>query len=228
MKRNLFDETLDVMNPAPRCPVVLMLDVSGSMRGKPLEELNAGFQQFLQETRSDEAASMSVDLEVITFGTEAKVELPFTPLANVPPMAPFEWSGRTGLGSAIRQATADLKARREQYRQKGLSSYRPWIIVMTDGGPNDTWKESARELCEAAQRGKFMYFGIEIGTKPNHAKMCQIVPPEPGPVRLKGLRFRPFFRWLTDSLKAVSASTVAEQESIRFGSINSWADLIGA
>lgn len=225
MKQNFFDETLDMMNPAPRCPVVLMLDVSGSMRGKPLAELNAGFQQFLHETRADEAASMSVDLEVITFGTTAKVELPFTPLANVPPMAPFEWSGSTGLGSAIRQASADLNARRELYRRNGLASYRPWIIVMTDGGPNDTWKASARELCEAAQRGKFMYFGIEIGSMANHAKMCQIVPPEPGPVRLKGLSFRPFFRWLTDSLKAVSSSAVADQDALRFGSIHSWADL---
>ncbi len=27
---------LDVTNPAPRCPVILMLDTSGSMSGAPL------------------------------------------------------------------------------------------------------------------------------------------------------------------------------------------------
>ena len=33
------DRNLDVTNPAPRCPVVLLLDVSGSMEGEPLKEL---------------------------------------------------------------------------------------------------------------------------------------------------------------------------------------------
>ena len=30
------ETALDVTNPAPRCPVILMLDVSGSMSGAPL------------------------------------------------------------------------------------------------------------------------------------------------------------------------------------------------
>ena len=60
------DNTLDVSNPAPRCPVILLLDTSGSMAGAPISELNQGVRQFLDETRNDEAAGMSVELEVIT------------------------------------------------------------------------------------------------------------------------------------------------------------------
>ncbi|OKT80193.1 hypothetical protein ACN75_30035 [Escherichia coli] len=29
-------------NPEPRCPCILLLDVSGSMSGRPINELNAG------------------------------------------------------------------------------------------------------------------------------------------------------------------------------------------
>ena len=29
-------------NPEPRCPCILLLDVSGSMNGRPINELNAG------------------------------------------------------------------------------------------------------------------------------------------------------------------------------------------
>ena len=67
------DRNLDVTNPAPRCPVVLLLDVSGSMEGEPLKELNAGVQQFFRETSDDETASMSVEAEVITYGGEVKI-----------------------------------------------------------------------------------------------------------------------------------------------------------
>ena len=40
------DNNLDVTNPAPRCPVILMLDTSGSMSGAPLRELQSGLVSF--------------------------------------------------------------------------------------------------------------------------------------------------------------------------------------
>ena len=33
-------------NPEPRCPCVLLLDVSGSMQGQPISELNQGLIVF--------------------------------------------------------------------------------------------------------------------------------------------------------------------------------------
>ena len=52
------ETALDVTNPAPRCPVILMLDTSGSMSGAPLRELQEGLTQFLRET-SDESQPRS-------------------------------------------------------------------------------------------------------------------------------------------------------------------------
>ena len=36
-------------NPKPRCPCILLLQVSGSMNGRPLDELNAGLTIFKDE-----------------------------------------------------------------------------------------------------------------------------------------------------------------------------------
>lgn len=36
-------------NPEPRCPCILLLDVSGSMNGRPINELNAGLVTFRDE-----------------------------------------------------------------------------------------------------------------------------------------------------------------------------------
>ena len=218
-------DNLDVMNPAPRCPVTLLLDVSGSMSGQPISELNAAVAQFVRETQADEAASMSVELEVITFGSTADVMQPFTPMASVTPPSSFCANGMTSMGAALRLAERDLKARRDLYRAQGVSSYRPWIVLMTDGGPNDNWQDVAARLRAEAERGKFMYIGVEIGNSADHATMCQILPTEPGPVKLQELRFKQFFRWLTDSLKSVSASAVSAQDSVTFPSIASWANL---
>ena len=73
---------LDVTNPAPRCPVILLLDTSGSMSGEPLRELQSGLDQFLKETSDDETASMSVELEIITFGGDAEIASPFASVCD--------------------------------------------------------------------------------------------------------------------------------------------------
>ena len=224
--RRYDDVSLDTMNPAPRCPVVLLLDTSSSMYGAPINELNAGLKQFIQETADDEAAGMSVELEVITFDSSVNVAMPFTPISDVDRNpAPLVASGCTSMGAALRVAKRDLQQRRQLYCDNGISSYRPWVVLMTDGGPNDDWEQAAREMRDLGEKGKIQYIGIEIGNDADHSTMCRILPAEPGPVKLQGLRFKQFFRWLTDSLRSVSASAVSDQDNVKLGSIRSWADL---
>lgn len=151
--------------------------------------------------------------------------MPFTPMASVPEPAKFVANGMTAMGDALRIAERDLQARRELYRSQGVSSYRPWIVLMTDGGPNDNWEDVAQRIRAEAERGKFMYIGVEIGNYADHSTMCKILPAEPGPVKLQGLRFKQFFRWLTDSLRIVSQSAVSDQDSIALPSVASWATL---
>ena len=219
---------LDVTNPAPRCPVILMLDTSGSMSGAPLRELREGLTQFLRETSDDETASMSVELEVITFGGEAEIVAPFAPVDvvnNDPPE--LDAGGSTPLGEALKLADSELRARRRLYKQKGISSYKPWIVLMTDGCPNDDWKGAAASMKQLGEERRLQYIGIGIGDEADFDTLREILPEHPGPVKLKGLCFKEFFRWLTDSLKSVSASSVAQQDAIVLGSVNSWADLAG-
>jgi hypothetical protein len=40
-------------NPEPRCPCILLLDVSGSMSGQPITELNSGLLTFKDELMAD-------------------------------------------------------------------------------------------------------------------------------------------------------------------------------
>ncbi len=46
-------------NPEPRCPCILLLDVSGSMNGRPINELNAGLVTFRDELLADSLALKS-------------------------------------------------------------------------------------------------------------------------------------------------------------------------
>ena len=222
------NNNLDVTNPAPRCPVILLLDTSGSMSGQPLKELQGGLEQFLRETSDDETASMSVELEIISFGGSVEIEADFAPVCDIADMPPMlSADGSTPLGEALRLADSELKARRRLYKQKGIASYKPWIVLMTDGCPNDDYESAAASMKRLGDEGKLQYIGIGIGEDADFGTLQKILPERPGPVKLKGLCFKEFFKWLTDSLKSVSASSVAEQDNVRLGNVTSWADLAG-
>ena len=52
-------------NPAHRVPVTLCLDVSGSMSGEPLAELNKGVGLFFDALRSDPVANASAEVAIV-------------------------------------------------------------------------------------------------------------------------------------------------------------------
>ncbi len=74
-------------NPEPRCPCILLLDVSGSMSGRPINELNAGLVTFRDELLADSLALKRVELGIVTFGP-VHVEQPFTSAAELFPAHP--------------------------------------------------------------------------------------------------------------------------------------------
>ncbi len=55
-------------NPENRCPVILVLDNSGSMGGAPIQQLNDGLQVFRDELFADSLASKRVEVAIVSFG----------------------------------------------------------------------------------------------------------------------------------------------------------------
>jgi uncharacterized protein YegL len=72
MDSNFFDQTEFAENPEPRCPVVLVLDTSGSMQGKAINELNEGLRAFASALKSDRLASLRVEVAMIAFGGKVR------------------------------------------------------------------------------------------------------------------------------------------------------------
>jgi len=189
-------------NPEPRCPCLLLLDTSGSMSGAPIAELNAGIQAFKDELIADEIAMKRVEVAVVTFGP-VKIENEFrTAPSFFPPQ--LTASGDTPMGEAIRQSFDLLRRRKEEYRSNGIPFYRPWVFLITDGGPTDEWRSAAAMVREGEAQKSFAFFAVGVQS----AKMDilqQIATREP--VKLQGLKFRELFKWLSNSMKSVSRST---------------------
>ncbi|QJD91665.1 VWA domain-containing protein [Duganella dendranthematis] len=205
-------------NPEPRCPCVLLLDVSGSMSGAAITELNAGLATFRDELAADSLAMQRVEVAIVTFGP-AQVELPFTSAgAFYPPV--LNARGDTPMGAAITQALNLLKDRKAEYRANGIAFYRPWVFLITDGAPTDTWQNAAAEVKEGEASKAFAFFAI--GVKGANMEILSQISVR-SPLSLQELKFRELFSWLSNSLRSVSRSTPGTE--VQLSAPTGWASV---
>ncbi len=209
-----------VENPTPRVPICLVLDVSGSMSGKPIEELQEGVRMFFDAIREDDVAQYAAEIAIVTFGGIARKALDFFAINRQEVPAMYA-DGMTPMGEAIDLALDLLEARKMEYRNAGVDYYQPWMVLMTDGAPTDSIDSAARRINELVKAKKLTVFPIAIGDAANTIELERLSPNRP-PLKLKGLNFGEFFLWLSRSVSRVSQSTPGESVTLDTDGIKAW------
>jgi uncharacterized protein YegL len=210
MTPNRFEETEFAENPEPRCAVALALDVSGSMTGQPIAELNAGLKELAQALKADKLAALRVELAVVTFGGSVTI-IDFVPAdAFQPPTLAAQ--GSTPMGGAVQKALALLRERKDAYRRNGLDYFRPWLFLISDGAPTDAWEAAAEQARQEEERkGVSVY---TIGVQEADLQTLARFSASRSPLMLQGLAFRDLFQWLSKSLSAVAQSQPGQQVAL--------------
>ena len=214
-------------NPTTRIPVILCADVSGSMSGLPIHELNEGVRTLYDSIKGDTTAYCAAEIAVVTFGGDAKTHSYFTPLYNQPYAPNFTADGGTPMGEAVNMALDMLERRKNEYKRCGVTYYQPWLILMTDGQPNGSATELQRaklRTVELVNSRKLTVFPIGIGRSADMNTLADFSPVNK-PMRLKGLNFTEFFKWLSMSVARVAKSRPDELFSLDLNSIKSWGEL---
>ncbi|MCQ2257441.1 MAG: VWA domain-containing protein [Bacteroidaceae bacterium] len=203
-------------NYEQKCLCVLVLDVSGSMSGEPIQELNKGLQDFYQEIDKDNTTRQRLEVSLITFSHVVNTVQEPALVENFT-MPTLSASGSTAMVTAVNHAIDKVAARKQWYKDTNQAYYRPWIILMTDGEPDSDQDVAGLaqriKLDVAAKKYAFLPIGVE-GAKMSILKQIESGIPA---MKLQGTKFSSFFKWLSASMGTVVSAEEGQQVDLSAG-----------
>jgi uncharacterized protein YegL len=206
MLENATLEGIEFLDQQPRCACVLLLDTSSSMLGASIDALNAGLNTFRDELAKDDLAKRRVEVAIIEFNSGVNVVQDFVQAEDFQPPL-LSARGSTAMGAGIERAIDIVHARKEKYKHNGVTYYRPWIFMITDGAPTDSVTQATTRLKAGEEGKKFSFFAVGVQGADVNA-LSRISAREPK--MLDGLNFSELFVWLSASMQRVSQSRPGE------------------
>lgn len=187
-----------------RLPIYFLVDVSESMVGEPIQQVQDGMRMIVQELRTDPYALETAYIYVIAFAGKAKSVTPLTELYKFyPPTFPI--GGGTSLGAALNFLMDDMDKSLVKTTLEKKGDWKPIIFLFTDGTPTDD-PTSAFSRWNQKYRHSANIVAISIGDNANTQLLGQI---SDNVLRLNNtdeMSFKSFFKWVTASIKATSVS----------------------
>ena len=199
-----FDPSKYTVAKARPLPVILLLDRSGSMSGEKISTLNSAVNEMIQSFKTAGQNEVEINLGVISFGDGgATYDLQLQPVAGINVIT-LQANGGTPMGMALRMAK-DLIEDKETIPSKG---YRPAVVLVSDGEPNDEWERPMDDFISGGRSSKCERFAMAIGTSQEDPVLNKFLSGTENKVFLASdaSKIRDFFKFVTMSVSVRSRS----------------------
>ena len=118
--------------------------------------------------KNDDIACQRVQILILRFGDEDKVEVLQDWVDAVDFRAPVvNAKGRTPLGKATQLALEKIEDQKNKYKIHDIPYNRPWLFLITDGGPTDkVWQTAAIDCCKKyGPKALTVYYRVFVFTR---------------------------------------------------------------
>lgn len=206
-----------------------VLDVSGSMAGLPIKELQKGLHEFHHDILQDPMMSNRLEVSIVIFSDHI-VQLVSPSLPKHVFIPDLRADGSTKLVDATNYAINIVNERKEWFKNTGQPYLRPWIILITDGEPDRD--QDVNMLSERIKRDtlekKYVFIPIAVGDADmdilsklsgysfGSGSNSTLIPP----MKLQGLKFSDFFQWVSASMSMIASSS--ENSQINMPNPHNW------
>lgn len=193
-----------------RLPIYFLVDVSESMVGAPIEEVQEGMRTIIQNLRVDPYALETVFVSIIVFAGKALVLSPLTELYKFyPPVFPIGGGTSLGKGLECLMDALDKDIKKTTMEEKG--DWKPIIFLFTDGNPTDDYMKAFKRWNDH-YRCHCNLVAISIGDNVNILTLAQITDEILLLKETDSESFNQFFKWVTASIKTTSVSVSEENK----------------
>lgn len=198
MAHMIFDPKQCVSQRAKPLPIILLLDTSGSMNivtnpdevtrtgrtdvidGNIVEYVDGGItrisvlnnsvRKMLKTLSKYERESTEFLVSIITFGLDTRLVLPPSQVARIH-FDDLKADGNTPLGKAL-DIAKDLIDDRARIPSR---SYRPLVILVSDGEPDDGWKVKFDNFITQGRSAKCDRMALAIGDEANRKMLMDFI-----------------------------------------------------
>ena len=146
-----------------KLPVLLLLDVSGSMSGNKIIELHDAVTEMINSYVELKKRERVIEVSIITFGHSVSLYTKYTPVDDLQKtgIPQFTANGGTPLGMALTMAKDLLEDPEETPR----GNYAPAVVLVSDGEPNDEWRTPLNAFVSSGRTQKAQRFAVAIGVE---------------------------------------------------------------
>ncbi|KQT24010.1 hypothetical protein ASG22_08275 [Chryseobacterium sp. Leaf405] len=203
-----------------RLPIYFLVDISESMVGEPIEQVQEGIATIIKELKKDPYSLETVWISIVGFAGEAEV---ITPLQDIisfyPPKIPIGSGTSLSKGLFKVMDCIDKDIVKTTYERKG--DWKPIVFLFTDGVPTDD-ATAAIDRWNSNYNGKKNTVAISIGDNTNHKLLGALSDNVLLFNNSDERSYKEFFKWVTDSIKTTSQSvSEANKEGINLSKIDS-------
>ena len=201
-----------------RLPIYFVLDVSESMVGEPVQQVQEGMRMIIQDLRNDPYSLETVFVSVIAFAGKAHSLSPLEELYKFyPPDLPI--GDGTSLGEALNFLMDDMDKSIQKTTVEVKEDWKPIIFLFTDGVPTDDPSRAIKKWNDA-YRTQCSMIAVSIGNGADVHLLGQITEHV---LRLNETdkdSFKKFFAWITASVKTSSLSVSNCDDDVKLAPVD--------
>jgi uncharacterized protein YegL len=187
-----------------RLPIYFLIDVSESMVGEQLQDVEEGMGQIIRELKTDPQALETVYISILVFAGQAKTLVPLQEIINFYPPR-FAIGGGTSLSKALGHLMYELRKNTVKTTAEIKGDWKPIVFLFTDGTPTDDSNAAINEW-HTNFKNQAHLVAIAIGDNIDLSILKKLTPDAFMLKDPNRQSFKEFFKWITASIKTSSVS----------------------
>lgn len=189
-----------------KLPVFFLIDVSESMVGEPLKNVNKGLHQIILNLKKNPIALETVFVSIIIFAGKPKLLLPLSDLVSYyQPDLPIGGGTSLGSGMMFLMDEIDHKVKKTTMETKG--DWNPLVFLFTDGVPTDDVKPAVNRW-KNEYINKTNLIAISFGNSADLTILKQVTENVMIFSDIDSEAYKKFFEWISSSIETKSKNVM--------------------